>query len=124
MAKLNGKYRDFKSCHAASYAVNVPHPRGTLAATDEPMLRHHVHPRPLVCFRVHAWFCTLSGLDDVQGQDSVIIVSEYLVVSVSASVVSALCNLMDWCPPGSSVHGSLQARILEWVAMPFSRGSS
>ena len=27
-------------------------------------------------------------------------------------------------PPGSSVHGSLQARVLEWVAMPFSRGSS
>ena len=26
--------------------------------------------------------------------------------------------------PGSSVHGILQARILEWVAMPFSRGSS
>jgi len=30
---------------------------------------------------------------------------------------------MDWSPPGSSVHGILQARILEWVAMPFSRGS-
>ena len=28
------------------------------------------------------------------------------------------------CPPGSSVHGSLQARTLEWVATPFSRGSS
>ena len=27
-------------------------------------------------------------------------------------------------PPGFSVHGILQARILEWVAMPFSRGSS
>ena len=31
---------------------------------------------------------------------------------------------MDYSPPGSSVHGILQARILEWVAMPFSRGSS
>ena len=28
---------------------------------------------------------------------------------------------MDCSPPGSSVHGILQARILEWVAMPFSR---
>ena len=27
-------------------------------------------------------------------------------------------------PPGSSVHGILQARTLEWVALPFSRGSS
>ena len=35
-----------------------------------------------------------------------------------------LCNLTDCSPPGSSVHGILQARILEWVAMPSSRGSS
>ena len=31
---------------------------------------------------------------------------------------------MDRCLPGSSVHGIVQARILEWVAMPSSRGSS
>ena len=31
---------------------------------------------------------------------------------------------MDFHPPGSSVHGVFQARILEWVAIPFSRGSS
>ena len=35
-----------------------------------------------------------------------------------------LCNPMDSSLPGSSVHGTLQARILEWVAVPFSRGSS
>ena len=35
-----------------------------------------------------------------------------------------LCNPMDCSPPGSSVHGILLARILEWVAMPSSRGSS
>jgi len=29
---------------------------------------------------------------------------------------------MDCSPPGSSVHGILQAKILEWVAMPSSRG--
>ena len=34
-----------------------------------------------------------------------------------------LCDPMDCSPPGSSVSGILQARILEWVAMPFSRGS-
>ena len=34
------------------------------------------------------------------------------------------CEPMDSSPPGSSVHGILQARILEWVAMPSSRGSS
>ena len=35
-----------------------------------------------------------------------------------------LCDPMDCSPPGSSVLGILQARILEWVAIPFSRGSS
>ena len=44
-------------------------------------------------------------------------------VSVTQSCLT-LCNPMDCCPPGSSVHGILQARILEWVAIPFSRGSS
>ena len=34
-----------------------------------------------------------------------------------------LCNPRDCSPPGSSVHGISQARILEWVAIPFSRGS-
>ena len=34
-----------------------------------------------------------------------------------------LCDHLDSSPPGSSVHGILQARILEWVAIPFSRGS-
>ena len=36
----------------------------------------------------------------------------------------ALCNPMDCSPPGSSVHGILQVGILEWIAIPFSRGSS
>ena len=35
-----------------------------------------------------------------------------------------LCDLVDCSPPGSSVHAILQARILEWVAVPFCRGSS
>ena len=35
-----------------------------------------------------------------------------------------LCDPEDWGPPGSSLHGFLQARILEWVATPVFRGSS
>ena len=34
------------------------------------------------------------------------------------------CDTVDCSPSGSSVHGILQAKILEWVAMPFFRGSS
>ena len=41
---------------------------------------------------------------------------------VSRSVMW-LCNSMGCIPPGPSVHGIFQARILEWVAMPFSRSS-
>ena len=35
-----------------------------------------------------------------------------------------LCDPMDCSLPGSSLHGILQARVLEWVAISFSRGSS
>ena len=35
-----------------------------------------------------------------------------------------VCDPMDCSPPGSSVHGILQASILEWIAVPSSRGSS
>ena len=42
----------------------------------------------------------------------------------SYSVMSTLFDPMDCSLPGSSVHGILQAKIPEWVAFPFSRGSS
>ena len=35
-----------------------------------------------------------------------------------------LCDPVDCSPPDSSVHGILQTRLLEWVTIPFSRGSS
>ena len=48
-------------------------------------------------------------------------------VAAAADKSSQLCptlwNRMDHSPPGFFVHGILQARILEWVAMPSSRGS-
>ena len=53
-----------------------------------------------------------------------------LVVAVAIGVVfvsqlcPTLCDPMDYSLPGFSVHGILQASILEWVAIPFSRGSS
>ena len=46
----------------------------------------------------------------------------FLSESESCSVV--LCNPVDCSPPASSVHGILQAGILEWGVIPFSRGSS
>ena len=54
----------------------------------------------------------------------------YLDMSFSSILVlvaqscPTLCDPMDYSPRGSSVRGVLQARVLEWVAIPFSRGSS
>ena len=49
----------------------------------------------------------------------------YMKVNVSITqLCPTLCDSMDYSPSGSSVHGILQARILEWAAIPFSRGSS
>ena len=53
---------------------------------------------PLLCSLSHYTFCVPCGLN--------------------CSFCLTLCDPMDCSPPGSSVHGILQARILEWVAMP------
>ena len=47
--------------------------------------------------------------------------SECVLVAQSCPT---LCDPMDCSPPGSFVHGILQARIVAWVTIPFSRGSS
>ena len=47
--------------------------------------------------------------------------SVYVLV---AQLCQTLCDLIDYSPPGASVHQILQARILEWVAIPFCRISS
>ena len=48
---------------------------------------------------------------------------ECLCVCLVAQSCLTLCNPMDCSPPSSSVHGTLQARILEWAAISFSRRS-
>ena len=48
----------------------------------------------------------------------------YWCCCLVAKSCSTLCHPMDFSPWGSSVHGILQARILEWVAMPCSNVSS
>ena len=47
-----------------------------------------------------------------------------LVCVLVVQLCLTLCDPMDCSSPGSSVHGILQARMLEWVAIPSSRGSS
>ena len=50
--------------------------------------------------------------------------SQVCVCAKSLQSCPTLCDPMDCGPPGTSVCGILQARVLEWVAMPSSRGSS
>ena len=52
------------------------------------------------------------------------IVTSACVRAESLQSCLILCDPVDCSPPGSSVHGIFQARMLEWVAMPSSRGSS
>ena len=52
------------------------------------------------------------------------IISIHHVLWLVAHLVWLFCDPVDCSPPGSSVHGILLARILEWVAYPFSRGFS
>ena len=53
-----------------------------------------------------------------------LVTKEFLHACSITKSCPALCDPMDCSPPGSSVHEILQARILEWVVMPSSRGSS
>ena len=51
-------------------------------------------------------------------------IQRFKVKALVAQSCRTLWDPMDWRPPGSSVPGILQARILEWVAIPLSMGSS
>ena len=62
-------------------------------------------------------------LEGLRGNRDIWLLPSSLLCSV-AQTCPALCNPMDCSPPGSSVLGILQARTLEWVSMPSSRGSS
>ena len=62
----------------------------------------------------------LKGVMDIKSYHS----AWYILKMLVSQSCPTLCDPMDCSPPGSSVLGILQARILEWVAIPFSRGSS
>ena len=52
------------------------------------------------------------------------LIKDYYCCCLVAELCLTLCNPMDYSPAGFSVHGISQASILEWVSIPFSRGSS
>ena len=70
-----------------------------------------------------AWQATVHGVAKSRTGLSDFTSLHEVTVSVAQSCLT-LCDPMGYSPPGSSVHGILQARILEWVAMSFNRGPS
>ena len=63
-------------------------------------------------------------MNTLQIQDILYDNGKWKVTVLGAQLSLTLRNPMDCSPPGSSVHGILQVKILKWVAFPFSRGSS
>ena len=102
-----------------------------LSLRSIPVLKTHHIWKPMVslCLGVHlVTLLFISGVSIFDLTDyptgwklMVVMCKGYnLCVLLVAQSHPTLCNPMDCSPPGSSVHGILQARILEWVAIPFS----
>ena len=74
-------------------------------------------------------FCKHNTKDRTFSKDTLFFLKFALLEHLCACMLTAqscltLCDPMNYSSPDSSVHGMLQARILEWVAIPFPRGSS
>ena len=84
-------------------------------------------PSPLSCWRSPGKLLNLSEHELFICKVAIIMVSASLTAWVQAKSFQSCLTLydhVDCSPPGSSVHGILQARILERIAMACSRGSS
>ena len=77
----------------------------------------------LLCWNEHSGTCIFELLCSLDVCPEVRLL-DHVVCAKSLQSYLTLCYPVDCSPRGSSVHGILQARILEWVAMPFSRGCS
>ena len=76
----------------------IPFSRGTSQPRDQALISHRIQLR-------------------LKSQHSI-------VVLLVTQWCMTICDAVDYSPTGCSVHGILQARILEWVVIPFFRGSS
>ena len=69
------------------------------------------------------------SLNLYQQQQNIVAIQRFLLeysgsACMYAQSCQTVCNPMGCSPPGSSVHGIFQARILEWITISYSRGSS
>ena len=68
--------------------------------------------------------CTIRFKTELCPKSEIEIPAFFSVSVLVAQLCPTHCDPMGWGLPGSSIHGIFQARILEWLAIPFSRGSS
>ena len=103
------------SLHMGQLLVCLKDPVTPDSGTEYPWPRLRLFTHPVIPWSLH---------DDIR-RDLQISLPIVVIVCVHAKSLQScltLCNPMDCGLPGSSVHGILQTRILEWVAMPPSRG--
>ena len=89
------------------------------------MVNHWVFPWILVSFSI-LWNLKVVPFREIEPM-GFIFIHPYSYIKVKVSVLQSyatLSNPMNCSPPGSSVHEILQTRILEWIAISSSRGSS
>ena len=92
----------------------------------DPLKRGHLWTVS-VYYKLHIMLCIDTELLislEREIHDHIIYTLEIQVLSLVAQFRSTLCDPMECSPPGSSVHGILQASVLERVAISSSRGSS
>ena len=77
-----------------------------------------------VCLYIYRLFKKWLSMDYVYIFTSIFYDLSFPLKVLVTQSCPAFCDPIIYSPPDSSVHGILQARILEWVAMPSSRGSS
>ena len=116
-----GTSRPVESSHENSprYAINL------LKKEQETQCRGLSPPMREQVFQEYSWGQILNSRRDPRGGG--LFPCFWLsgcACALSLRLCPTLWDPMDCSPPGSSVHGILQARIQEWVAMPFSTGSS
>ena len=84
------------------------------------------NPKSDICWPHDKWEdkSTSPGGGNLWSVSGMCIIKEHKKNAEVAQSCLTLCNPMDCSLPGSSIHGIFQARILEWVAISFFRGSS
>ena len=107
---------------ALSYIFDCPLQRGHQPCNLASLGDKECHcPRPVSYQEIHSRPHKVGEATDPQRQGN------FFCFGVCAQLLQSCLTFyypVDYSPPGSSVHGVLQERILEWVAISFSRGSS